>query len=44
MIHDAVKWSRLNPDLNRALAERLVLALTRRGESRVSSRSSRERT
>ena len=39
LIQEAVKRSRLNPDLDRALAERLVLTLTRRGDGR----STRER-
>lgn len=34
LIQEAVKRSRLNPDLERAVAERLVLTLTRRGENR----------
>jgi DNA polymerase-3 subunit delta len=34
LIQDAVKRARLNPDLERAVAERLVLALTRRGDIR----------
>jgi DNA polymerase-3 subunit delta len=33
LIQEAIKRARLNPDLERALAERLVLALTRRGGS-----------
>jgi DNA polymerase III subunit delta len=37
LIQDAVKRARLNPDLERAVAERLVLALTRRGEARRAS-------
>jgi DNA polymerase-3 subunit delta len=37
LIQDAVKRARLNPDLERAVAERLVLALTRRGQSRGAS-------
>jgi DNA polymerase-3 subunit delta len=32
LIQEAVKRARLNPDLERAVAERLVLTLTRRGE------------
>jgi hypothetical protein len=38
LIQEAVKRARLNPDLERAIAERLVLTLTRRGESRPGSR------
>jgi DNA polymerase-3 subunit delta len=38
LIQEAVKRARLNPDLERAIAERLVLTLTRRGESRSGSR------
>jgi hypothetical protein len=34
LIQDAVKRARLNPDLEQALAERLVLALTRPGQDR----------
>jgi DNA polymerase III subunit delta len=34
LIQDAVKRARLTPDLERAVAERLVLTLTRRGASR----------
>src|SRR6476646_3287707 len=37
LIQDAVKRARLNPDLERAVAERLVLALTRRGDARRAS-------
>jgi DNA polymerase-3 subunit delta len=37
LIQDAVKRARLNPDLERAVAERLVLTLTRRGEARRAS-------
>jgi DNA polymerase III subunit delta len=33
LIQESVKRSRLNPDLERAVAERLVLTLTRRGDS-----------
>ncbi len=40
MIQDAVKRARLNPDLERAVAERLVLALTRRGAVRRASDTS----
>ena len=40
LIQDAVKRARLNPDLGRAVAERLVLALTRRGDSRRASNPS----
>lgn len=39
LIQGAVKRSRLNPDLERAVAERLVLTLTRRGENRSGSRA-----
>ncbi|HVQ11403.1 MAG TPA: DNA polymerase III subunit delta [Methyloceanibacter sp.] len=38
LIQEAVKRARLNPDLERAVAERLVLTLTRRGERGSSSR------
>jgi DNA polymerase III subunit delta len=38
LIQEAVKRARLNPDLERAIAERLVLTLTRRGEKSSSSR------
>jgi DNA polymerase III subunit delta len=40
LIQDAVKRARLNPDLERAVAERLVLALTRRGDARRASNPS----
>jgi DNA polymerase-3 subunit delta len=40
LIQDAVKRARLNPDLERAVAERLVLALTRRGDARRASNRS----
>ena len=33
LIQEAIKRARLNPDFERALAERLVLVLTRRGEA-----------
>jgi hypothetical protein len=36
LIQEAVKRARLNPDLERAVAERLILTLTRRGEGRAS--------
>jgi DNA polymerase-3 subunit delta len=39
LIQEAVKRARLNPALNRAHAERLVLALTRRGDPRPSQRA-----
>jgi hypothetical protein len=39
LIQGAVKRSRLNPDLERAVAERLVLTLTRRGENRSGYRA-----
>jgi DNA polymerase III subunit delta len=43
LIQEAVKRSRLNPDLDRAVAERLMLTLTRRGEARTGSPIERER-
>jgi DNA polymerase III subunit delta len=39
LIQGAVKRSRLNPDLERAVVERLVLTLTRPGENRSGSRA-----
>jgi hypothetical protein len=33
LIQEAIKRARLNPDFERALAERLVLVLTRRGDA-----------
>jgi DNA polymerase-3 subunit delta len=36
LIQEAVKRARLNPDLERAVAERLILTVTRRGEGRPS--------
>lgn len=39
LIQEAVKRARLNPDLERAVAERLVLTLTRRGERSSAPRS-----
>ncbi|MGO8842908.1 MAG: DNA polymerase III subunit delta [Methyloceanibacter sp.] len=43
LIQEAVKHSRLTPELERDIAERLVLVLTRRGEAQASSRSERDR-
>jgi DNA polymerase III subunit delta len=40
LIQDAVKRARLNPDLERALADWLVLALTRRGDARRAANTS----
>lgn len=41
LIQEAVKRSRLNPELGRAHAERLVLVLTKRGEARPDPRAKR---
>jgi DNA polymerase III subunit delta len=40
LIQDAVKRARLNPDLERAVADWLVLALTRRGDARRAANTS----
>lgn len=42
LIQEAVKSSRLNPDLERAVAERLVLTLTRGGECRPGASAEHE--